>query len=67
MPGKPAPEPISARLARSGRRVVNGRQFSIWRSQIRSPSLGPISPRSIAVVERSSANLRAFLALSPKN
>lgn len=66
-PGRPAPDPTSARVPLSGRRVVIGRQFSMWRSQIISPSLGPINPRSIPLPLRSSAYLRAFSACAPKN
>ena len=66
-PGSPAPDPTSAMVPVSGRRVVIGRQFSIWRSQIISPSLGPINPLSIPLLARSSANLRALSPRDPKN
>jgi len=49
-----------------GSRVTTGRQFSIWRCQIRSPSAGPIRPRSIAFVARSSSKARASSDLSGK-
>jgi len=66
IPGNPAPEPISTTLTPSGMRVVTGMQLAIWRSQIRSPSRGPISPRSIPQLLRRSAYLSAFSGLSLK-
>ena len=44
IPGSPAPEPISKRDAPCGRSWVTGRQLKIWRSQMRSPSRGRLSP-----------------------
>ena len=52
IPGRPAPEPISKREAPCGSNWVTGRQLKIWRSHIRSPSRGPIRPRSIPAVWR---------------
>jgi hypothetical protein len=49
IPGRPAPEPISTTRTPCGMIVVIGMQLAIWRSQIRSPSFGPINPRSIPV------------------
>ena len=66
IPGSPAPEPISATLTPAGIKVVTGSEFAMWRSQIRSPSLGPINPRSIPHVPRISAYRSAFSGLSLK-
>lgn len=66
IPGSPAPEPISATFTPAGIRVVTGRQFAMWRSQMRSPSLGPINPRSIPQLPRICAYLSALSELSLK-
>ena len=55
IPGRPAPDPISKSEAPWGKSWVTGRQLKMWRSQIRSPSRGPIKPRSIPAVVRNSA------------
>ncbi len=45
-PGRPAPEPMSATDAPSGRTSPRSAQFKMWRSHRRGTSRGPISPRT---------------------
>ena len=67
IPGSPAPDPISTTETPSGMSVVTGMQLAMCRSQIRSPSLGPIKPRSIPALPKNSAYRSILAVVDGKN
>ena len=66
IPGSPAPDPTSTTSASAGIRGATAAQLSRCRSQIRSTSRGPMSPRWTADVLRCQAYRSASRIRSPK-